>query len=123
EVDRRTSVSGSERGETASDGVADQSGRRTGADLAHRIRPVGLHRCDAHEEPGRDFREPTPFADELDHLALAGAEEGSVPATLDDVVGDQAGDGGREVAFAARDGLDRLTDLVRGRFLENVPGG
>src|SRR5439155_24244909 len=41
------------------------------------------------------------LADELDNLPLTGAQEGPLFATLDDTVGEQASDGGREVAVAA----------------------
>ena len=84
---------------------------------------MGLHRRDAHEELRRDLGGPPPFADELEHLALARAEQRAILARLHQPGGEQPGHRRREVALIPGDGIDRVLELVAGRLLEDVPRG
>src|SRR5437764_1267925 len=80
-----------ERGETAADRVPDELGSASRAELPHRVRAMALHRRDAHEEPCRDLGGATPFADQLQDLALAGAQQRTILAWLEEAGGEQPG--------------------------------
>src|SRR5262249_59549663 len=93
----------SQRGEAAADRVLDERGVSARPELAHRVGAVTLHGGDAHEEPGRDLGWATPFADQLQDLALPGAQQRPILAWLEQPGGEQPGNGRREVALVPGD--------------------